>query len=88
MNIKEAKNEIKHTVQAYLNKDNLGDYRIPPLRQRPILLIGPPGRLPESVRSLWFPIILLIIPDRVRLDCRLSGKPRMEERHIPSPNTR
>ena len=43
MNIKEAKNEIKHTVQAYLNKDNLGDYRIPPLRQRPILLIGPPG---------------------------------------------
>ena len=43
MNIKEAKNEIKHTVQAYLNKDYLGDYRIPPLRQRPILLIGPPG---------------------------------------------
>ena len=43
MNIKEAKNEIKHTVRAYLAKDEAGEYRIPAVRQRPMLLIGPPG---------------------------------------------
>ena len=43
MNIAQAKDEIKHTVQAYLKKDEEGNYRIPAIRQRPILLIGPPG---------------------------------------------
>lgn len=43
MNIKRAKEEIKHTVQAYLQKDEFGNYKIPPVNQRPILLIGPPG---------------------------------------------
>ncbi len=43
MNIKQAKEEIKHTVQAYLGKDAFGEYKIPAVRQRPVLLIGPPG---------------------------------------------
>lgn len=43
MNIKQAKEEIKHTVAAYLSKDAQGEYRIPVVRQRPILLMGPPG---------------------------------------------
>ena len=43
MNIKQAKEEIKHTVMAYLSKDEQGEYRIPVIRQRPILLMGPPG---------------------------------------------
>ena len=43
MNIKQAKNEIKHTVQAYLAKDGQGEYKIPAVRQRPVLLMGPPG---------------------------------------------
>ena len=43
MNIKRAKEEIKNTVLAYLDKDEYGEYRIPDLRQRPILLMGPPG---------------------------------------------
>ena len=43
MNIKRAKNEIKNTVQAYLKKDEYGEYRIPVVRQRPILMMGPPG---------------------------------------------
>lgn len=43
MNIKRAKEEIKRTVQAYLQKDEFGNYKIPPVNQRPILLIGPPG---------------------------------------------
>ena len=43
MNIAQAKEEIRHTVQAYLKKDNNGSYRIPAIRQRPILLMGAPG---------------------------------------------
>ncbi len=42
MNIKRAKEEIKNTVRAYLMKDG-GKYDIPASRQRPMLLIGPPG---------------------------------------------
>lgn len=43
MNIKEAKEQIKHAVTAYLTKDDLGRYIIPPHKQRPIFLMGPPG---------------------------------------------
>ena len=43
MNIKQAKNEIKHTVRAYLAKNEAGNYKIPAIRQRPILLMGAPG---------------------------------------------
>ena len=43
MNIKRAKNEIKNALKAYLATDEFGAYRIPPIRQRPILLMGPPG---------------------------------------------
>ena len=43
MNIKRAKKEIENTIKAYLQKDAYGDYLIPSIRQRPILLIGAPG---------------------------------------------
>lgn len=43
MNIKEAKQEIVNTVHAYLQKDENGEYVIPVERQRPVLLMGPPG---------------------------------------------
>lgn len=43
MNIKRAKEEIKDTIEAYLLKDSYGAYEIPSIRQRPVLLIGPPG---------------------------------------------
>lgn len=43
MNIKEAKDEIIHTLYAYLKKDSEGAYTYPLVRQRPILLMGPPG---------------------------------------------
>lgn len=43
MNIKRAKQEIKDTIQAYLLRDDTGAYAIPSIRQRPVLLIGPPG---------------------------------------------
>lgn len=43
MNIKRAKKEIENTIKAYLQKDGYGDYLIPSIRQRPILMIGAPG---------------------------------------------
>lgn len=43
MNIEQVKIEITNTVRAYLKKDELGEYQIPAIRQRPILLIGAPG---------------------------------------------
>lgn len=43
MNIKRAKEEIKHTIKAYLSKNSHGEYEIPSMRQRPVLLMGPPG---------------------------------------------
>ena len=43
MNIKRAKQEIIDAVEAYLSKDEYGDWLIPRVRQRPVLLIGAPG---------------------------------------------
>ena len=43
MHIKRAKQEILDSIEAYLQKDEDGHYLIPSFRQRPILLMGPPG---------------------------------------------
>lgn len=43
MNIKQAKEDIKNAVSAYLTKDQFGNYVIPLERQRPVFLMGAPG---------------------------------------------
>lgn len=43
MNIRQAKQTVIDTVEAYLAKDETGSFLIPVPRQRPLLLIGPPG---------------------------------------------
>lgn len=43
MNIKQVKEELRHTIQAYTKKNEFGEYEIPFVRQRPMLIIGPPG---------------------------------------------
>lgn len=43
MNIRQAKNDIENTVRLYLKKDELGEYKIPVVRQRPVFLLGAPG---------------------------------------------
>ena len=65
MNIKQAKQEIINTVQAYLTKDETGEYAIPVERQR------------RSAGSIWFLIRSRTIRDRVRSDCRLSRRKPM-----------
>lgn len=43
MNIRQAKEYIKDSVNIYLKKDEFGEYCIPVVRQRPIFLLGAPG---------------------------------------------
>ena len=43
MDIASAKQQIKNTVQIYLQKDALGRYRMPVVHQRPVFLLGAPG---------------------------------------------
>ena len=43
MNILQAKDEIKKTIEIYLEKDEFGDYKIPIMKQRPVFMIGAPG---------------------------------------------
>ena len=43
MDIREAKEEIRKTVIIYLDRDGSGDYTIPVMKQRPLLLMGAPG---------------------------------------------
>ncbi len=43
MNIKQAKTELKNTICAYLSADEQGLPRIDFVKQRPVLLMGPPG---------------------------------------------
>ena len=43
MNILEAKQEVKRTVEIYLDKDRNGEYFIPCQKQRPVFLLGAPG---------------------------------------------
>lgn len=43
MNIKEAKEEIKKSVEIYLDKNEYGEYTIPVSKQRPVFMVGAPG---------------------------------------------
>lgn len=43
MNIAQAKQQVKDTVEAYLAKDEEGMYCISPAHQRPLFLVGAPG---------------------------------------------
>lgn len=43
MNIKQAKEYIKDSVNLYLKENEFGAYRVPVVRQRPIFLLGAPG---------------------------------------------
>ena len=43
MNISEAKEEIKRTVEIYLDRSDDGEFSIPFMKQRPIFMMGAPG---------------------------------------------
>ena len=82
MDIKRAKREIKDSIEAYLKKDVYGDYMIPAIRQRPILLMGPPGigktqimeQIAKECQIGLVAIPLRIIPGRAPSGFRLYRK--------------
>ena len=90
MNIKQAKNEVIRTVRAYLEKRDNGEYMIPVIRQRPLLLLGAPGsarrrswnRWQMSVELGWYRTRSLITPDKVQSGSHLFVRRLTESRHI------
>ena len=84
MNIKRAKEEIEHTVKAYLAKDALGEYAIPAVRQRPILLMGPPGIgktqiMEQAARECGVALVAYTITHHTRQSA--VGLPFIRQRH-------
>ena len=51
MNIQDAKDQVKDAIEVYLSKDAAGNYIIPRSRQRPIMLLGPPGLGKTAIMS-------------------------------------
>ena len=43
MNIREAKEELRRSVEIYLEKNEFGEYAVPYGKQRPVFMIGAPG---------------------------------------------
>ena len=85
MNIKRAKEEIEHTVKAYLAKDTMGEYAIPSIRQRPILLMGPPGIgktqiMEQAARECGVALVAYTITARAPWACPSSGSAIMATR--------
>ena len=87
MDIKRAKQEIKDSIEAYLKKDRFGEYVIPLVRQRPVLLMGAPGigktQIMEQIaRELKIGLVAYtspIIHVRALWDCHLSKKKNFRE---------
>ncbi len=83
MNIKEAKEEIANTLRAYHRKDEWGNYCYPLLRQRPILLMGPPGIgktaiMEQVARECQVGLVAYTITHHTRQSA--IGLPRIEEK--------
>lgn len=83
MNIKRAKEELKQAIEAYLWKDAYGNYEIPAIRQRPLLLIGPPGvgktQIMEQVaKECKIALVAYTITHHTRQSA--VGLPRIERR--------
>ena len=84
MNITRAKEEIERTVRAYLAKDALGEYAIPAVRQRPILLMGPPGIgktqiLEQAARECGVALVAYTITHHTRQSA--VGLPFIRQKH-------
>ena len=83
MNIQQAKEEIRNTLQAYLQKDGEGKYCFPTVRQRPLLLMGPPGvgktAIVEQVaREEQVPLVAYTMTHHTRQSA--AGLPKIAER--------
>lgn len=85
MNIASAKNQIKDTVEAYLQKDDAGMYVIAPVHQRPIFMVGAPGIgktaiMEQVAQELGIGIVSYSMTHHTRQSA--LGLPRIEHREF------
>lgn len=85
MNIASAKNQIKDTVEAYLEKDDAGMYVIAPVHQRPVFLVGAPGIgktaiMEQIAHELGIGIVSYSMTHHTRQSA--LGLPRIEHREF------
>ena len=83
MNIQQAKEEILNTLRAYLQRDAQGEYCFPTVRQRPLLLMGPPGVgktavVEQAARETGIPLVAYTMTHHTRQSA--VGLPRIAER--------
>lgn len=83
MNIQQAKKEISNTLRAYLQRDPEGNYIYPTVRQRPILLMGPPGvgktAIVQQVAQEWdLPLVAYTMTHHTRQSA--VGLPQIRQR--------
>lgn len=83
MDIQAAKEEIRNTLRAYLQKDPDGNYCYPTVRQRPLLLMGPPGVgktaiVEQAAREAGLPLVAYTMTHHTRQSA--VGLPKIEER--------
>ena len=85
MNIASAKNQIKDTVEAYLQKDDAGMYVIAPVHQRPVFMVGAPGIgktaiMEQVAQELGIGIVSYSMTHHTRQSA--LGLPRIEHREF------
>ena len=85
MNIQQAKQEILNTLRAYLQKDAQGEYCFPMVRQRPLLLMGPPGVgktavVEQAARETGIPLVAYTMTHHTRQSA--IGLPVLTERQF------
>jgi DNA polymerase III delta prime subunit len=83
MNIQDAKQEIKNALRAYFRKDERGQYLLPAVQQRPLLLMGPPGIgktavVEQAAREAGVALVCYTMTHHTRQSA--IGLPRIENR--------
>ncbi|WP_165061871.1 methyltransferase domain-containing protein [Adlercreutzia sp. ZJ154] len=83
MNITQAKQQIKDTVEAYLQRDEAGVFAIAPVHQRPVFLLGAPGIgktaiMEQVARELGIGLVSYSMTHHTRQSA--LGLPRIERR--------
>ncbi len=83
MHIRDAKLELKNTLRAYLRRDETGAYRYPTVRQRPLLLMGPPGIgktaiVSQAAREAGLPLVAYTMTHHTRQSA--VGLPQIKEK--------
>ena len=85
MNITQAKQQVKDTVEAYLQRDEAGVFAIAPVHQRPVFLLGAPGIgktaiMEQVARELGIGLVSYSMTHHTRQSA--LGLPRIEHREF------